>query len=147
MTSLASKWMITLLAYGVCLGLGQSARAQAQTTPPPPLGSPGQGGQEARDGTEVKGDFVTMLTLVLNLTPDQQTKVKAIFEATRAQAKVITDDPKLSQNDKMMKIEALREATNAKIRPLLTADQQESFDELQKQLLHGTSKPQPAPAP
>ena len=142
MTATASKWMITLLACAVSLGLAQSARAQ--TTPPP---SPGQGGQDVQDGVEVKGNFVTMLTLVLNLTADQQSQVKAIFEATRAQAKVITDNTTLSQDDKMMKIKELREAANTKIKPLLTPDQQQKFDELQKQLSDGTGTPHPGPDP
>jgi len=145
MTALASKWMIVLLACGVSLGaLAPSVGAEA--TPPPPPASPRQGGQEGHEGGEVRGNFVTMLTLVLNLTSEQQTQVKAIFEATSAQAKAINDDPKLSPSDKTMKVDALREAMNAKIRPLLTPDQQKNFDELQKQLAQGRSKPQPAPA-
>lgn len=142
MTAIASKWMIPLLACGVSLGLASSARAQ--TAPPSP---PAQGAQVVPDGGEVKGDFVTMLTLVLNLTADQQTQVKAIFEATRAQAKVIADSTTLSEDDKRVKIEELREAANTKIKPLLTPDQQKNFDELQKQLPHGTGTRQPGAGP
>src|SRR5262245_22015779 len=98
MKAISSKCMIALLACGVSLGCMKPARAQ--TTPPPALG---EGGQEVHDGGVVKGDFVTMLTLVLSLTADQQTKVRAIFEATRAQEKVISENTTLSQNDKRVK--------------------------------------------
>jgi Spy/CpxP family protein refolding chaperone len=132
MKATSSKCTIALLACGVSLGLMKPARAQ--TTPPPSLG---EGGQKIHDGGVVKGDFVTMLTLVLGLTADQQTKVRAIFEARRAQEKVILDNTTLSQDDKRVKIKELRDAANTKIRPLLTPDQQKNFDEVLRQLSQG----------
>src|SRR5262245_45565440 len=106
MKAISSKWTIALLACGVSLGLTKPARAQ--TTPPPSLG---EGGQEVHGGM-VKADFVTMLTLVLSLTADQQTKVRAIDEAMRTQAKVIWDSTTLSQDDKRVKVMELRDAAN-----------------------------------
>ena len=132
MKAISSKCTIALLAYGVSLGLMKPARAQ--TTPPPSLG---EGGQEVHNGGMVRGDFVTMLTLVLSLTADQQTKVRAIFEASRAQEKAIWDNTTLSQDDKRVKIKELRDTANTKIRPLLTPDQQKNFDEVLKQLSQG----------
>lgn len=142
MTARASKWMITLLACGVSLGLAQSARAQ--TTPPP---APAQSEREAHAGGGVKADFVGMLTMVLNLSADQQAQVKTIFEDTRAKSKVIADDTTLSQDDKMIKFEELREATNAKIMPILTPEQQKNFEEVLKQIPHGKTAPRSSDAP
>ena len=133
-----SKWMMMLLTCAVSVAWVAAEPAQTAPSPPPPAG-----GQEAPQGSEVKGDFVTMLTLVLNLTADQQTQVKAIYEDTRAKAKVIADSKTLSQDEKKVKIQELREAANTKIRPLLTPDQQQRFDEVLKQLQGGAAPPPP----
>src|SRR5207244_2472339 len=124
----ASKAMIALLACAVSLGLAQSARAQ--TTPPP---SSGQGGPEVHDGGHAKGDLVAMLTTALKLTADQQTHTKAIFEAMHTQIKAIENDTTLSQDEKMAKMKDLHDATHAKIKAILTPDQQQKFDEILKQ--------------
>lgn len=151
MPTATSKWVIALLASGLCAGLAGAEQAtqappapQAQTPPPAP---PAQGQQNVPGGRsqEVKGDFVTMLNLVLGLSADQQTQVKAIFESTRAKAKVIADDKTLSEDDKKAKIQGLRDATNAQIKPLLTPDQQKRFDELLLQLKQSAARPAQAP--
>ena len=152
MTATRSKWIITLLAGGLGVGLAEQAQTPPSPAPPTPTPappSPPQGGQQPQDGSrEVKGDFVTMLTMVLNLTADQQTKVKAIFEDSRAKAKVIADSTTLSGDEKKAKIQELREATNAQIKPLLTPDQQKNFDEVLKQLKERADRTyNPSPAP
>ena len=142
MTTAVSKWTTTLLACALSVTLVGAQQAPKPTPPPPPA----QGEQKGPDGAqEVKGDFVTMLTLVLGLSPDQQTQVKTIFEATRAKAKVIADDKALSEDNKKAKIQELRDSANTQIRPLLTPDQQERFDELLMQLKQKSAKPAPSP--
>ena len=74
-----------------------------------------------------------MLTTALNLTADQQTQVKAVFEAMHPQMKAIEDDTTLSQDEKMAKMKDLHDATHAKIKALLTPDQQQKFDEILRQ--------------
>src|SRR3989442_7370473 len=98
----ASSAMIALLACAVSFGLAPST--SAQTTPTP---SPGHGGSEIHGGDHDKDDLVAMLTTALNLTADQQTRIKALFEATHAQATVISDDTTLSQDDRMAKMKEL----------------------------------------
>src|SRR2546422_352814 len=128
----ASRAMIALLACAVSFGLAPST--SAQTTPTP---SPGHGGSEIHGGDHDKdhlgpgpmGDPVAMFAAALNLTADQQTQIKAVFEAMHPQMKAVEDDTTLSQDERMAKMKDLRDATHAKIKALLTPDQQQKFDE------------------
>ena len=61
----------------------------------------------------------------LNLTPDQQAKVKALFDQARPQIIAI-------HKDAMQKTQAIMDNTMSQIRPILTPDQQKKFDAMQK---------------
>jgi Spy/CpxP family protein refolding chaperone len=61
-----------------------------------------------------RGNPVERLTRLLDLTPEQQAKVKAIFEQARPQ------------------IQAIRENIRSQIRPILTPAQQQKWDALKK---------------
>jgi len=88
-----------------------------------------QGGQQPQGGGRgpmSPADQVKELTDKLALTDDQQAKVKTILEDTRTQMQKLRGDDSLSQEDKMAKSRALREASNGKIRDLLTDDQKKN---------------------
>jgi Spy/CpxP family protein refolding chaperone len=65
------------------------------------------------------------LTSELNLTPDQQTKVQPILDATKPQMAAI-------HQEAMQKMKTVMDGAMSQIRPLLTADQQKKFDAIQK---------------
>lgn len=73
---------------------------------------------------------VAKLTKALNLTADQQGKVKATMEAARPQLKAIWQNSALSKDDKIAQSKTVHDDTRAKIRALLTPDQQKQFDAL-----------------
>jgi periplasmic protein CpxP/Spy len=102
------------------------ARAQDNSTTPPP---PPPGG-----GRGMRGNQVDMLTKRLDLTPDQVTQVKAIDADARTQSQAVFADSSLSQDDKRSKMMSIRQASNAKIRAILTPDQQTKFDALQAEM-------------
>ena len=79
-------------------------------------------------------DQVKMMSDRLNLTPDQQTKIKPILEDQRTQAQALMKDESLSDDDRRNKMRTLRESTNSKIRDVLTDDQKKQFDEMQQQM-------------
>ena len=82
-----------------------------------------------RSGPPSIDDQVATLTERLNLTSDQQTKVKSILEDQHQQAVAVVSDTSLSRDDKMQKIMGLREATITKVRSTLTSDdQKQKFD-------------------
>jgi Spy/CpxP family protein refolding chaperone len=98
---------LTLAAAGLIM-LNGFAVVQAQ--------SPGGGGR--RHGVE-------RLTEGLNLTPDQQAKIRPIIDQAQ---------PKIAEihREAMQKMKAVMASTASQIRPLLTPEQQKTFDENQK---------------
>ncbi len=74
------------------------------------------------------------ITEALNLTDDQQTKVKSILEDTHKQADAVMDDKSLSQEDRHAKLASLHNAAHAKMREILTDEQKKKFDDMQKRM-------------
>ncbi len=82
-------------------------------------------------GTSAIDDQVNALSSALNLTPDQQSKVRTILEAQHQQAVGVASDNSLSRDDKLQKIHQLRQSTIDKVRATLTSDDQKSkFDSM-----------------
>jgi Spy/CpxP family protein refolding chaperone len=65
------------------------------------------------------------LTKALNLTAEQQSKVQPLVDQARPQIVAI-------HKDAMEKTHAIMDKTMSQIRPILTPDQQQRFDDLQK---------------
>lgn len=91
-------------------------------------------------GTPGIDDQVNALTAALNLTPDQQAKVKTILEDQHQQAVKLVGDSTLSQNQKLQKIHDIRQSSIDKVRATLTSDDQKTkFDSMvqaQNQRIH-----------
>ncbi len=104
--------LLTLAAAGA-IALGGFAMVQAQ---------PGHGGGGRWQGHEFG---LEGLTKGLNLTADQQTKVKPIIDQAKPQIAAI-------HQEAMQKMKAVMDSTTSQIRPLLTADQQKKLDDIQK---------------
>jgi hypothetical protein len=78
--------------------------------------------------TVLNGMRLKKWTKDLTLTADQQKKVQALLdEEGKAVSKVIEDET-VAINDRRTKVSQLREATYAKIKPILTASQLEVFE-------------------
>ncbi len=105
--------LLTLGAIGV-IALGGFAVVQAQ-------GGPGGG----HGGWHGQGFALNHLTKSLNLTADQQAKVQPLLDQARPQIIAI-------HKDAMQKTQAILDSTMSQVRPLLTADQQKTFDAQQK---------------
>jgi Spy/CpxP family protein refolding chaperone len=117
-----------LILLAVCM---LAVGAFAQQNPPAQGGGDDQG--RPRRGMPSVEDQVKNLTEKLSLTDDQQAKVKTILEDTRSQMMKVMQDDSISREDKMAKGRSLREASNGKIRDLLTDDQKKKFDDMQKE--------------
>ena len=72
-----------------------------------------------------RGNPVERLTRALDLTPDQQAKVKAIFEQAKPQIQA-------ARQEAREKAKAIRENIQAQIRPILTPAQQQKYDAIKK---------------
>jgi len=121
----------------------QQTTQPSQTMPPSqqtpsqqaPSTGPSQPGQSAQgqQGQSNIDNQVKVLADQLNLTPDQQSKVRVILVDQHEQAVGLIKDSALSREDKMAKIHSLREGTIAKVRQVLTDDQKPKFDQMIQQ--------------
>jgi hypothetical protein len=95
-------------------------------------------------------DQVQSLTQQLNLTADQQAKVKTALEDQHTQAMNVVQDSAMPREDKIQKIHAIREGTINKVRTALNDDQKKKFDAMvqqQDQRMHEQQQPQPQTPP
>ena len=79
-------------------------------------------------------DHVKELTTKLNLTADQQTKVKAILEENHQQMQATMKDESLSKEDKHAKMMSMHDSVHAKVRDILTDEQKPKFDAMVKDM-------------
>lgn len=121
-----SKWMAGVLGAALAIGVPVFAQTAADS---------GQENPQAQ--TAPKGhrheQRMQKLTQELNLTPDQQTKIKPIFQQAHAQAKTIRQDTTLSQDQKRAKMKELHENTMAQLNGILTPEQQTQLKQLREQ--------------
>lgn len=105
------------------------------------LGAAGQDNQGRHGmGRQSVDDHVKMLAEKLNLTEDQQARVKSILVGQHQQMRAIMDDSSLSQEDKKSKMHSLRDATHSKIRDILNDDQKQKFDRMVQDMEREHSK-------
>jgi len=107
------------MTLGGLMAFGQIAGAQDQPKPDaPPAGA-------ARRGPPGPDKIMEQL----KLTDDQKEKVKPILKDQFEKMKALHDDQSLTRQEKQPKMKEIREATNAKLKPILTTEQ---FAEWQK---------------
>lgn len=128
---------ITLAAL-VIGSLWAASSLQAEDAPKgkPPGERGGPGGPGARNGGE-------MIAKMLELTDDQKPKVKVIMEDMQQQMQSLRTDTSVATPDKAAKAKEIREATNVKLKEVLTAEQ---FAKLEK-MGPGSRKGPPGGAP
>ncbi len=95
------------------------------------MGGPGQGGRDGHHRPMSPEDRLRHMTQVLNLTEDQQQKIKPILENESQQMQGIRQDTSLSHEERWSKMQQIRQNTNTQITPILNSDQQKKFEEMQ----------------
>jgi len=88
-----------------------------------------------------------MMQTQLNLTPDQVTSIKAIFADGQAKMEAVRSDTTLSQDDRRAKMMSMRTDENAKVKAVLTPDQQTKFDDMQSRMRQRQQGGGPPPPP
>jgi Spy/CpxP family protein refolding chaperone len=116
------------LALIVLAAAGLSAWAQM---------GPQAGGGPMGHGPMSPDQRLQMLTKQLNLTADQQEKIKPILESESQQMQTLRQDSSLSSEDRMSKMQQIRQSTRDQIKPNLTSEQQQKFDEMMSHKGHG----------
>jgi Spy/CpxP family protein refolding chaperone len=145
----------------VC-GLGLiagAAVAQQDAPPPPPPGGQMQG--PPGGGHRGMGEHrVERMKHELNLTDDQTTQVKAIFEDSRSKMEALRGNASLPQEDRHTQMMAIHQTEEDKIHAVLTPDQKTKYDAMQAKMRDrmrdrreggeapgGETTPPPPPAP
>jgi Spy/CpxP family protein refolding chaperone len=72
------------------------------------------------------------MTQMLNLTADQQAKIKPLLETEQTQMQSLRADSSLSRDDRRAKAQQLRESTNQQINGILTPEQQQKWQQAQE---------------
>jgi periplasmic protein CpxP/Spy len=133
---------VRMAAVALCSGALCALPMMAQDTAP--AAPQGQMGPRGRD---MQARQLEMMTQKLNLTEDQQTKVKAIDEDTGKQMMAVRNDASLSQDDKRAKMMDIRKSSQDKIRALLTDDQKTKYDAMQAEMRERMKERQQGGAP
>jgi len=128
----------TIIFTALCV-LGLAAFAQQQN---PSAQVPSSGDRAARHMVPSVDDQLKNLTSKLNLTADQQAKIKPILEDQHQQAQSLMSDTSLSQDDRRSKMRTVHESSSAKIRDVLNDDQKKKFDAWQQEM-HDRMRQQP----
>jgi len=108
---------------------GQDQNAQPGQQP----GAATQSQSPSAAGRPSIDDQVQSLSQQLNLSADQQAKVKTALEDQHTQAMNVVQDNAMSRDDKIQKIHTIREGTINKVRTALNDDQKKKFDVMVQQ--------------
>jgi Spy/CpxP family protein refolding chaperone len=97
----------------------------------------------ARVDARLKG-----MSQMLALTDDQKAKIKPLLEDEFKQYEELQQDKALAPEERMKKFREVRESMQAKIKPILTAEQQQKLESRQRPPQRKPAVPgAPAPAP
>lgn len=122
-----SKFCWSTLTVLVVLATGLFLAGQTSTAPQTSAQS-----HEAM-GAPSPEAHVQMLSEKLNLSEDQKTKLKPIFQDQEQQLKAVHDDASLTPEQKTAKKKAIHETTHDQINAVLTPEQQEKFKAMKKE--------------
>lgn len=131
------SWFAATVLTGM-LSLGVAVFAQDAPPPTPPADQAGQpsegmGRHMGRRGAPSVDDQIKHLTKKLNLSSDQQAKLKPILEDQRKQMEAVHNDSSLSREDRFSKMQTLRQSSDTEIRGVLNEDQQKNFDKMREE--------------
>lgn len=127
--TVASIFLAALFSLGMAsMAFGQDTQEAA----PAQAGQSGQGMGQRMGGRQMMtvDDQVKHLTKKLNLSADQQAKLKPILEDQRKQMEAIRNDSSLAREDKFSKMQSLRQSSDTEIKGILNEDQQKNFDKM-----------------
>ena len=138
-TAVATAVLAALLSLG--FGTGNAFGQDEQAPPPPPpqqqsgqqpdqQSGPGMGRHMGGRRMPSVDEQLKHLSEKLNLTDDQQAKLKPILEDQRKQMEQIRDDSALSRQDRFSKMQELRQGSDTQIKNVLNEEQQKNFDKM-----------------
>jgi periplasmic protein CpxP/Spy len=95
--------------------------------------SPDPAATQQTDRKDTHESRLEWLTQRLNLTQDEQNKLKPILDDEAKQVRAVRDDTSLSPDQRRARIQQIRKSTRPQIEAVLTPDQQKKFDQLKEE--------------
>jgi hypothetical protein len=102
---------------------------------------PSQNGRHRPGKPLTTDERLQRLTQALDLTADQQQKIRPILENETQQMDSLRGDTSIPRDQRWDKARAIMDNTKSQIKPLLNPDQQKKYDEIT------TRRPAPGPGP
>ncbi|HLB89260.1 MAG TPA: hypothetical protein VJK29_16520 [Terriglobales bacterium] len=140
---------LRLLAIGTMLMFALTTVAQQTTTRP---GGPAKGvsGDAHGGGVPTVEKHLKVLSEKLDLTGDQQAKIKPILRELHGAMQKLVQDESMSREQRLGNVRACREKADKKIREILNDDQKKKLDQLEQEPhpeLHGNLNGATLPPP
>ena len=153
-----TKYGLRIATLALCTAVAGAVPMLAQDTSAPPMqqDGPPRGGPGGRGGMMGGERQMEMMTKQLNLTPEQVTSIKAIEDDSRKQSMALREDTSTPQEQKRDKMMAIRTASMAKVKALLTDEQKTKYDAMMARMRErgpggrgpgGPDGPPPPPPP
>jgi Spy/CpxP family protein refolding chaperone len=130
---------IVLLAFGSLALAGfaqQTAPAQGE-----------EHGQRTGRSMPSVDDQMAAMTEQLNLTADQQAKIKPLLQDQHDQMQGLMKDQSMSPDDRRAKARSVHQSTVAKVREILNDDQKKKYDAWQQEMREKMRQHQEAAEP
>jgi len=83
------------------------------------------------------------MTKTLNLSDEQQQKIKPLLESESQQMQSLRQDTTMSKQDRMAKMQQIRQGTNDQIKGVLSNDQQQKWQQMQENHMQGGEQGKP----
>ena len=122
--------VLLVTAAGLLLSAGTVLAQDAQA--PPANQESGMSGRH-HHGMPSADDQLKHLTKRLNLSDDQQTKIKPILEDQQNQMQQLRADNSTSREDRWKKMREIHENSDNQIKSVLNEDQQKKFEEMREE--------------
>ncbi len=124
------KRYILTIATAMLFGTMAFAQAGAPPADQPAGGPPHHGQHGMKMNPEQRFE---RMSKQLNLTADQQAKIKPLLEQERTQAQDLKSQ-KLTVDERREKMKSIHENTMSEVRGILTPEQQTKFDAMQQRM-------------
>lgn len=118
-----------------------SSSAGAMTPGGQTAGTAGRA-QVAPPGNSQVDETIAWLTESVNLTPDQQTKLRPILQGEVSQMSAVNNDSTLTPEQKQQKMVDIRRSAGPQIQSILTPEQQQKLTQMRQAQQQGGAPPQ-----
>jgi len=126
---MTNRCSFRLLTIGTMLTVALTAPAQQTSTGPGGTDKDEHGQRATQGDVPIVGQMVKVLTEKLDLTGDQQARIRPILQKLHDAQQKLVQDKSLSREECLAKVRPQRYKADKQIRKILSDDQKEKFDQ------------------